>query len=294
MNIEKQSIRILVIGADGMAGHMIKMYLEENEYDVYTTTRKESDGKNSFLDVLVDFKELRGIISKIQPKFVINCIGVLNQFAEDNKSGAVLINSFFPHHIDSLSEKGNFKLVHISTDCVFSGLKGNYIETDSADADSFYGRSKALGEVNNSRNITFRTSIVGPDINENGIGLFNWFIKQKGETKGFSGVIWTGVTTLELAKSIEKSFNLDITGLYHLVNNEKINKYELLSLFKKSMCKNIEIKEDSAYVNDKSVISTRKDFEFNIPSYEVMINEMAKWIYDHPEKYNSIIINSKQ
>jgi dTDP-4-dehydrorhamnose reductase len=234
------------------------------------------------------------IIEKINPNFVINCIGVLNQFAEENKSGAVLINSFFPHFIDSLAEKNGFKFIHISTDCVFSGEKGDYSETDFADAASFYGRTKSLGEVNNERSVTFRTSIVGPDINEKGIGLFNWFMKQEGETRGFTNVIWTGVTTLQLAKAIEKSFDLNVTGLYHLVNNGKISKYDLLLLFKKYMNKNIDIRKDESQVSKKTLINTRKDLDFCVPTYDDMVREMSEWIFGHEEKYKQIIINAKK
>ena len=285
--------KILILGGDGMAGNIIKTYLEEKKYDVFVTTRKKDDEKNFFFDVLLEVKELERIIKKTKPDFVINCIGVLNQFAEENKAGAVLVNSFLPQYADSLSEKYNFKFIHISTDCVFSGEKGDYIETDFADATSFYGRTKSLGEVKNEKNVTFRTSIVGPDINEKGIGLFNWFMQQEGQTKGFSNVIWAGVTTLELAKAIEKSFNLSVTGLYHLVNNQKINKFDLLNLFKKYMNKDINIIEDAGIVNDKSIINSRKDFNFEISGYEKMIEEMSVWIFDHKDKYEKIILNSK-
>lgn len=279
------SKKILILGSDGMAGHIITDYLVKKEHAVFTTTMKNTDEKNNHFDVIENHKELEKILDKIKPEFVINCIGVLNKFAEENKAGAVLINSFLPHYIDSLSEKYGFKFVHISTDCVFSGEKGNYIETDFADAASFYGKTKALGEVNNERNLTFRTSIVGPDINPSGAGLFQWFMQQKGEIKGFSEVIWTGVTTLELVKAIEKSFDLNVTGLYHLVNNQKINKYDLLVLFKKYMHKDIDIKKDDTYVSDKSLINNRKDFDFEIPSYEKMVEEMSVWINDNREKY---------
>lgn len=277
--------KILILGADGMAGHIIVDYLEEKGYGVFTTSRKNAEGKNSHFDVIENIKELENILNKIKPEIVINCIGVLNKFAEENKPEAVLINSFLPHYVDSLSKKYNFKLVHISTDCVFSGAKGDYSETDLADAPSFYGRTKSLGEVNNDKNLTFRTSIVGPDMNKNGIGLFQWFMKQEGEIKGFSQAIWTGVTTLELAKAIEKSFSLNVSGLYHLVNNQKINKYDLLNLFKKYMGKDILIKKDDAYASDKSLINNRKDFNFDIPSYEEMVSEMCEWINKHRGKY---------
>jgi len=277
--------KILILGSDGMAGHIITDYLIDKKYDVFTTTRGETKEKNNHFDVIENYKELEKILDKIKPEFVVNCIGVLNKFADENKAGAVLINSFLPHYIDSLSEKYNFKFLHISTDCVFSGEKGDYAETDFADATSFYGKTKALGEVNNEKNLTFRTSIVGPDINPNGVGLFNWFMLQKGETKGFGKVIWTGVTTLELAKAIEKSFDLKITGLFHLVNNQKINKHDLLVLFKKYMNKEIDIKKDDTYVSDKSLISTRTDFNLEIPSYEKMVEEMSIWISNNREKY---------
>ena len=288
------SKKILVLGGDGMAGHIVADYLEERGNDVFVTVRKNHSEKRKNFDVLKNYQELELIIDEIKPEFVINCIGVLNQFAEENKAGAVLINSFLPHYVDSLSSKYDFKLIHISTDCVFSGEKGNYVETNLTDAPSFYGKSKALGEINNDRNVTFRTSIVGPDINENGIGLFNWFIKQTGEINGFTNVIWSGVTTLELAKAIEKSFDTEITGLYHLVNNKSINKYDLVSLFKKHLNKSIEIKKDGSSVGDKSIVNTRKDFDFEIPSYDQMVLEMAKWIYDHEEKYNLIISYAKK
>lgn len=286
--------KILILGGDGMAGNMIKTFLQEKDWDVSVTTRKPDNAGNYFFDVLKDYRELETILERVKPSFVINCIGVLNQSAEENKSGAVLVNSFLPQYADSLSEKYHFKLIHISTDCVFSGEKGSYSETDFADATSFYGRTKSLGEVNNDKNVTFRTSIVGPDTNEKAIGLFNWFIKQESEVNGFSRVIWSGVTTLELAKAIEKSFETNIFGLYHLVNNEKIDKYSLLLLFKKYMHKDIEIKENASTQNDKSIVNHRTDFNFDIPSYESMIREMSEWIFSHEDKYQQIILDAKK
>lgn len=286
--------KILILGGDGMAGNMIKTYLIEKGYDVFVTTRKNAEDKSYFFDVLVDHRNLEEIINEVKPQFIINCIGVLNQFAEENHPGAILVNSFLPHFVDSLSDEYDFKFIHISTDCIFSGEEGDYTEKSLPDADSFYGRTKSLGEVNNNKNITLRTSIVGPDINEKGIGLFNWFIKQEKETKGFSSVNWTGITTLELAKAIEKSFNMDISGLYHLVNNEKISKFDLLHLFAKYMHKNIEIIEDGSYISNKTLVNTREDFKFQTPSYEDMVKEMSEWIFDHEDKYKFIISYAKK
>lgn len=274
--------KILIIGSKGMAGHMIKNYLESrNKYEVYSTFRKKENEilneKEFDLDAF-NTEKLREILNTVKPDFVINCIGILNQFAEENPDIAIYVNGYFPHLLDRLSKEYGYKLIHITTDCVFSGKKGNYTENDFRDADNYYGRSKAIGEVNNNRTLTFRTSIIGPDINEKGIGLFNWFIKQSGEINGYSNVFWSGVTTLELAKAIETSFEQNISGIYHLTNNEKISKYDLLKLFAKYTGKEIKINKYEDYHSDKTLIDTRKEFNYTVPSYEEMIKEMVEEI----------------
>jgi dTDP-4-dehydrorhamnose reductase len=278
---EKIMKKILIIGSRGMAGHMIKEYFSQKEYDVYGTFKTIDENRminNEFHLDAFNNNELNQILEKINPNFVINCIGILNQFAEENPDVAIYVNGYFPHYLDRLSIKYKYKLIHITTDCVFSGEKGNYKEDDFRDANSYYGRTKAIGEVNNDRTLTFRTSIIGPDINKDGIGLFNWFMKQENKINGYSNVFWTGVTTLELAKAIEASFNQNITGIIHLVNNEKLSKYNLLKLFSKYMNKNIEIKKYKDYYSDKSLIKTKEDFKYIVPNYEKMIEELALWI----------------
>lgn len=284
----KKEKKILILGGDGMAGNMIYQFLKESGYNIFFTSRRK-DSEGFFLDAVKKIENLDIIVKKISPDFVINCIGVLNQFAEDNKSTAVLINSYLPHYIDDLSREYNFKFIHISTDCVFSGKKGEYVEKSFTDTESFYGKTKALGEINNNKNLTFRTSIIGPDINEKGIGLFNWFMKQNGEVGGFTKAIWSGVTTLELARAIEKSFDMNISGLYHLVNNDNIDKYNLLLLFKKYMNNDIKIVKNSDYISDKSLRNTRTDFVFDILSYDDMIKDMSTWIYKHEDRYKNIL-----
>ncbi|UYI78239.1 MAG: SDR family oxidoreductase [Fusobacterium varium] len=280
--------KVLIIGSKGMAGHMIKEYLIQKEYDVYGTFREKEEKNlemNEFYLDAFDKGKLEEILKKVKPDFVINCIGILNQFAENNPDIAIYVNGYFPHYLDRLSEKYGYKLIHITTDCVFSGKKGNYTEDDFRDADSYYGRSKAIGEVNNNKTLTFRTSIIGPDINKDGIGLFNWFMKQEGKIKGYSNVFWSGVTTLELAKAIEASFNQNISGIVHLVNNKKISKYDLLKLFSKYMNKDIEIEKYEDYFSDKSLIRTKEDFNYKVPEYEKMIEELSEWIKNKNYSY---------
>ena len=277
--------KVLILGGSGMAGHMIKLYFESNGYDVKYTCRNKENTEAFYYDVAKDMEALEKILDDVKPNLVINAIGIHNKAAEDDHVLAVKVNSLFPHYVDSLSQKYGFTFIHMSTDCVNSGLKGQYIESDVPDASSFYGRSKALGEINNNVNLTIRTSIVGPDINSNGIGLFHWFMNQTGEVNGFTEVIWSGVTTLELAKGMKAAYEQKLTGLYFLVNNKTISKFDLISLFKKYMDKDIIINKYADKVENKSLLCTRNDFDYTVPSYEEMVKEMCEFIKEHKDIY---------
>jgi len=278
-------MKILILGKNGMLGHVVYNYFKEMGHEVLGTVL---EGDSIIYDAFKNQESLEDIIKENNPDVVINCIGILNQVAEDNKLLAVKLNSELPHYIDSLSSKYNFKFIHVSTDCVYEGTVGKYDETVLPDATSFYGRSKALGEVNNDRNVTLRTSIVGPDNNPNGIGLFQWFMKQQGETGGYTKVVWTGVTTIELTKAMEKAINNNLTGLHHVVNNDFIPKYDLLVLFKDIFNKNIVVNENPNVVSEKTLVRTEKSFDFNVPTYEQMVEEMKDWVLNHQDLYPEI------
>lgn len=279
-------MKILVLGGSGMAGHTIAMYFKEAGHDVTAFSRSEVYYCTNINGDVTDFVNLQEIIYKGQYDAIINAIGILNQDAEDNKSNAVLLNSYLPHFLSDTTKDLKTKIIHMSTDCVFSGRTGDYSESSYRDGETFYDRSKALGELDNNKDLTFRNSIIGPDMSERGIGLFNWFMKQEGHINGFTKAIWTGVTTLTLAKAMEQALKENLTGLYNLVNNESISKYELLKLFNKYMKNNeIEILSSSKLSLDKSLINTRKDFSFEVPSYETMVAEMKEWIDNHSEFY---------
>lgn len=286
-------MKILVLGKNGMLGHVVYNYFSELGNEVYGTVREKSNVDEIEFDAFKNMENLENIIANLTPDVVINCIGVLNKVCEDNKLLAIKLNSLLPHYIDSLSEKYNFKFVHVSTDCVYEGTIGKYDETSLPDATSFYGRSKALGEINNNRNVTLRTSIVGPDNNENAIGLFKWFITQNNEVGGYTKVIWTGVTTIELAKQIKVAIDNDLVGLQHVVNNDFIAKKDLLELFKKYFNKDIDIVENNSVESQKTLIRTSKSYDFNIPTYEEMIEEMKDWVINHKELYPIIFDNTK-
>jgi dTDP-4-dehydrorhamnose reductase len=280
------SKKILVLGATGMAGHTIAIYLKEAGHKITAFSRKKIEFCHNIVGDVTDLDFLKKVIIRGEFDAVINAVGILNRSAEDSKSLAVMLNSYLPHYLSEITKHTQTKVIHMSTDCVFSGETGGYSEDSFRDGETFYDRSKALGELENSKDLTFRNSIIGPDMNTEGIGLLNWFMKQTGSINGYTQAIWTGVTTLTLAKAMELAIEENVTGLYNLVNNEKINKYELLSLFNKHMKENeIIINESKALVVNKSLVNNRSDFSFKVPSYEEMVIEMKEWIWNHRELY---------
>jgi len=279
-------MKVLVLGGTGMAGHTISIYFKEAGHDVTAFSRSKVDYCNNINGDISDFESLKNIINEGQYNAIINAIGILNQDAEDHKSNAVLLNSYLPHFLSDTTKEMKTRVIHMSTDCVFSGKTGGYSETSFRDGETFYDRSKALGELENNKDLTFRNSIIGPDMSERGIGLFNWFMKQEGQINGFTKAIWTGVTTLTLAKAMEQALKENLTGLYNLVNNETISKYELLKLFSNYMKDGqIEILPSDNLSLDKSLINNRTDFSLKVPSYETMVAEMKEWIDNHKDLY---------
>lgn len=279
-------MKFLVLGATGMAGHTIAIYLKEQGHDVTAFSKREFPYCKNINGDALDKEFMKKLLIEGCYDVVINCIGVLNSACDDNPDRAVYLNAYLPHFIVETLKDTKTKYIHMSTDCVFSGKSGNYHENSFPDGETFYDRTKALGEINDNKNLTFRNSIIGPDINENGIGLFNWFMKQEGTINGYNKAIWTGVTTLTLAKAMEQASVKDITGIYNLVNNDSINKFELLNLFNKYMKEDrIIIKPSDSLNLNKSLVNNRTDFNFVVPTYEQMIKEMKMWILDHKEIY---------
>ena len=279
-------MKFLVLGATGMAGHTISIYLLEKGHEVDTFSRKAFAYGHNIIGDIANLSVLKDVIGQGKYDCIINCIGALNQFAENDKTNAVLLNSYLPHWLVQETKQLSTSVIHMSTDCVFSGDTGGYHEDAVTDGMTFYDRSKALGEVQDSKNLTFRNSIIGPDVDKKGIGLFNWFMHQNKEINGYKKAIWSGVTTLTLAQAMEKAAADGLTGLYHLTNNVPICKYDLLCLFNKYFRDNkLIIHEIDGVEVDKTIINTRKDFDFVVPNYEQMIYEMSIWVKTHRELY---------
>lgn len=279
-------MKLLILGCNGMAGHLISLYFKEKGHEVIGIART----KSKFIPTVeMDIKNLTLLKNEIdngQYDAVINCIGVLNQSAEEDIENSIFINSYLPHYLVKITKDINTKIIHMSTDCVFSGEKGGYTERDFTDGKTYYDRTKALGEINDDKNITLRTSIIGPDINKGGIGLFNWFMKQTDTVSGYSKAIWTGQTTLQLAKTMETVLIKGGTGLVNVVPNTSINKYDLLKLFNKYARDNeLQVVVNDTLEIDKSLVRTNYEVDVLVPPYEVMVEEMVEWIKHHKEIY---------
>lgn len=281
-------MKFLVLGCSGMAGHLISLYLKESGHDVTGFSRRGV----SFLDnqILGDARDeglLRETLAAGDLDVVVNCVGVLNQYAEQDPEGAAYLNGELPHVLARLTEGARTRVFHMSTDCVFSGNAGPYTEDFVPDGVTVYDRTKALGELRDGRNLTFRNSIVGPDIDPAGIGLLNWFMKQEGSIKGYTGAIWTGLTTLELAKAMEHQAGEEAIGLVNMVpEGPGISKFDLLSLFNDELRGgSVEIVPDGAMRLDKTLVRTNFDPSYAPKPYSDQVREMVEWIQAHRNLY---------
>lgn len=268
-------MKLLILGSDGMVGHVVSLYMKEQGHEVSEVGETDP--------VLDDYDALGRKIRADNYDAIINCTAIINQDAEVDKVGAVKTNSLLPHFLEAVTVGTDTVIVHRSTDCIYSGVKGNYALEDWPDAKSFYARSKALGELNNEKDITIRTSLIGPEEDENGSGLFNWFYNQNGEVNGFANAIWTGLTTIEFTKEIEWLLLNEKHGIFQLVPDYAIGKYDLLCLFEKYYPGDRIINRVDNKKVDKSLIPVCGGI--NVPDYETQIVEMRKWTDDHKEIY---------
>ena len=279
--------KVLILGSSGLIGHQIHNYLDN--YNNFNLSNISYSRKLNNETLLLDARNEKLFINQIKlikPSYIVNCIGFLISQSNNDPKGATIINAELPHKLDKLAVELNAKLIHISTDCVFSGEKNQpYVESDFKDGKDTYSLTKALGEVVNKKHLTLRTSVVGPELKIEGQELFHWFMMEKSSIKGFTKAIWSGVTTLELAKAVKWAIDNNITGLYHITNNQIITKNDLLNLFKKYTKKDIEIIPSDSKIINKSFIDTRCEIDYEIPSYDKMISEMISFMRKNRNLY---------
>ena len=226
----------------------------------------------------LNFDEVTRALASIQPDMVINCIGLIKQtpLAKDPLS-ALQLNALLPHRLSIICRTARIRMIHISTDCVFSGKKGNYVETDPSDADDLYGRTKFVGEVAYPHTVTLRTSIIGRELKAR-LGLIEWLLAQEGTIHGYQRAIYTGLTTDELARILLDHVipGEDLSGIYH-VSSDPISKYDLLMLAKDAFGLKVKILPDTEFICDRSLDSTlfRRITGYSPPAWTDMIEELA-------------------
>ena len=261
-------MRVLVLGANGMIGSaMIRVLSEKDGWDVFGLIRA-SNVKRFFpakiaerLVTGVDAERhdtLVNVLEQILPDVVINCAGLTKHKPEaEDPLASIPINSLMPHRLAHLCKLIGARLIHISTDCVFSGEKGHYAESDFADARDVYGRSKALGEVTYPHTVTLRTSTIGHEL-QSKYGLLDWFLSQEGRCKGYTRAVFSGMPTVIFAQVIRDVVipHKNLSGLYH-VAAEPINKFNLLQLIAGTYGKVIDIEPDDKLVIDRSLNAGR-------------------------------------
>lgn len=281
-------MRILILGGDGMLGHQLLKHLQPR-HEVRVTLRQDLaayayaglfDRQNGIDGIDVrSMERLVEVLADFRPEAVINAVGIVKQRADAKESIPSLeINALLPHRLALLCKGVGARLVHLSTDCIFSGRKGNYLESDLSDAEDLYGKTKYLGEVREPHCLTLRTSIIGRELSRH-TSLLDWFLSQKGRVKGFTKAIYTGFTTLEMSRIIEMMLTKHplASGVYQ-VSSEPIDKYELLLLFKEKLGVDIEIVPDNEFCCDRSLDSSRfrSEFDYTPPSWPEMIQELGK------------------
>jgi dTDP-4-dehydrorhamnose reductase len=261
-------MRILVLGASGMLGNaMFRLLSQDAGLEVFGTVRSAwvrrlfapEAGRRLIAGVDVENQDaLARVFADVKAQVVVNCIGLIKQLADaDDPLQALPINAMLPHRLARLCELGGARLVHVSTDCVFAGTKGNYRESDPSDATDLYGKSKLLGEVAYPHTITLRTSIIGHELGS-AHGLVGWFLAQEGRVRGYTRAIFSGLPTVELARVVRNVVlaRPDLSGLYHVASSP-IAKHDLLKLVAQVYGKAVEIVPDNAVVIDRSLNADR-------------------------------------
>ncbi len=279
--------KILILGGTGMLGHKLYSILQRN-YDAYATIRSSLrevekfnifNAENIFENVNVEnLNSVIDVATKLKPMVLINCVGIIKQLKESNDPiKSIKINALLPHQLSILCEKLNIRLIHISTDCIFSGKRGNYLDEDISDAEDLYGRTKYLGEVSDkAHSVTLRTSIIGRELKTK-LGLVEWFLSQHGQATGYKKAIFSGFTTFEFSRIISDYIipNNALSGIYN-ISSEPISKYDLLNLIKDIYKKEINILPDEKIIIDRSLDSNkfRKTVNYSPPSWRDLINTM--------------------
>jgi dTDP-4-dehydrorhamnose reductase len=297
------TIKLAILGGSGMLGHKMFQRLRLEFPDTVCTIRRcaANDPLNRIdlfrgtdvvrdIDIL-DFDSVEAFLRSIRPDFIVNCVGIIKQRPDARNSViSISVNSLFPHKIAEMAAQWGGRVIHFSTDCVFSGRRGGYTENDSSDAEDLYGKSKSLGELTAANALTLRTSIIGRELSKHR-SLLDWFLSQNHKAiYGYPRVMYSGVTTNHLAELVGTIIreHSGLNGLYQ-VASEPISKYELLCLLREAYQLDVRIAPDDSVVSDRSMKcdKLREAIQYNCPPWPVLVRQLAedntpygKWL-DH-------------
>jgi dTDP-4-dehydrorhamnose reductase len=257
---------------------MLGYFEQLPHYEVHdiALTRKARSETN-----LIDLRNeelISQFVLNSKPNYIINCAGLLIHASDKDIKSSIALNAYLPHLLVKLLDSYGGQLIHISTDCVFSGSKGYYIENAVKDGTSIYSKTKSLGEIFDENHLTVRTSVVGPELKINSEELFNWFMFQENDVNGYEKSIWSGVSTLFLPRAIENLIINKVRGLYQVTSLTPISKYDLLCLFKKYSGKQYNVNRVEGYVTNKSLVDTRGLLKLKVPPYDEMISEIFDFV----------------
>lgn len=279
-----------------MIGHKIAQLLEQ-ENNLFGTTRKTIGPKklglktSNLIKKDFDKNQSLGFLDNLNPDIIINCVGITTRrINNDNISNLEFINSRLPHYLNEWTEKNDKRLIHFSTDCVYSGKSGMYSESDNPDAIDLYGKSKAIGEINNTKALTIRTSLIGREV-YNHTELFEWLYKNKsGKVYGYENVYYSGLTTIRMSKILEKIINYypDLQGVFN-ISSKPITKYSLLNLINRHFKLEIQVKKDLKIKSNKVLISKKitEITDIEIPTWEDLILEFKEDCVKYSEIYKN-------
>ena len=272
--------KVLVLGSNGMLGHKLVEILQSDERIILYHTARGNQIHTDFIPLdITNTKELVAIINSIRPTIIINCCGVLVDSSNKNPVNAFHINGSLPLVLDSLTHIFGFRLIQISTDCIFSGASGPYHVDSPKDGKDHYSTSKQLGENISDSNLVIRTSIVGPEIKSNKTGLFEWFVEATRSSKsvsGFKNVYWSGLSTLSLSRVIQSVIFTQLSGVLQLSGSKAISKHEMLQLFRDSLQSDIELEMNEDKISNKALIRNNDSFNDLIPPYKEMFDELIE------------------
>ena len=282
-------MKILILGSSGILSRTLQLYLSKKNIDFLTISREKNNSRNVNLKNISNFKNLEQLIFKIRPTHIINCIGITKfNNTYKNKRLTVLLNTKMPIYLAELCKFNKIYLLHISTDCVFSGKKGNYSDNSYKDTKDLYGLSKNKGEVKNKFTATIRTSFIGPELNTKK-SLLSWFLNEKKFVRGYSKAFFSGITSLELSKIIYNYFIKKNILQNKIINigSRRISKFTLLTKIRKIFKKNINIVRYQNFIIDRSLDSKkfRKLTSYKVVKWDKMLLELKKFMINNKYKF---------